>query len=197
MVGNRLILASQSTDVESYSVGKGRIITTSKLLLGIVLGKRIVSDSWITESAKAKQVLDPDQYLVRDEDHNDQWGRCLGDVFDDPLPELFSGKILYFSPALKAVYKSGFKDIEKIAEAAGATKVISKAWTNPKDGEEIIPMGLEEGDAQVTKMREKDVVCYSKDLLSHSILRGKLSLDDDDLKIGTKKGKDRLRRPSE
>ncbi|KAF2103004.1 hypothetical protein NA57DRAFT_71987 [Rhizodiscina lignyota] len=171
---------SEATDV--VCVGKGEIKTTSKLLYGIVLGAKIVSDAWVTESSKAKQLLDPDQYLFKDESHRKKWGRYLGDVAEDPLSDLFADKTVHISPALKAHYGKGFKDIAKIVKAAGATNVVSQAFKVPKDDKKIIYLGLDEKDPSVA-MLDKKVKCYTKELLSASILRGELCLEDKKLMI--------------
>ncbi|TKA75362.1 hypothetical protein B0A49_03333 [Cryomyces minteri] len=98
-------------------------------------------------------------------------------------------KILYFTPSLRKDYGGGFKEIEKIAKAVGAARVISKpprelpAISNGTSEPETIVLALEHGDSEVSILSEKGWTCYRKELLSNSILRGHLDLASDEFKI--------------
>jgi len=181
-------------------VGDNHLKKTSKLLLSIALGKSIVTDAWVIQSSKAEKLLDTDPFVPDDPEREEEWGFTLREATSrNNRRSLFSGKTLYFTPALKKEYGSSFKEIEGLMKVVGADHVVSKP---PRDldedgGPNIIAVGLEHGDLDVVGLLEHKRTCFNKDLLSLSILRGKLDLESDEFRIvlsgsqQKKKGKQR------
>lgn len=166
----------------------------------MVLGKPLIRDDWITQSSKEKKLLDPTKYLLKDPQFEKKWGRNLADIPENPLPSLLEDKIIYVTPSLKKEYGSGFKDVEKIAIAAGATKVVSKqaksigAIVGKGDSVDDVIVLAAEDDQQAESLTESGVDCYGRDLLSSSIFAGKLEVDDENLKWAPKPKQKRLNR---
>ncbi|KAK5172458.1 hypothetical protein LTR04_003956 [Oleoguttula sp. CCFEE 6159] len=162
-------------------VGKGEVKTTGKLLLSLAFGKTIVTDEWVSKSSDAKKLLHPARFFPKDDN--------LAQVPPENRSELMTQKTLYFTPSLKKDYGGGFKEIEKIAKAVGAARVISKpprelpAVSNGTSEHETVVLALEHGDSEVSALSEKGWKCYRKELLSNSILRGHLDLASDEFKI--------------
>ena len=167
-------------------VGDNHLKKTSKLLLSIALGKPIVTDAWVIQSSKAEKLLDTDPFVPDDPEREEEWGFTLREANSrNNRRSLFSGKILYFTPALKKEYGSSFKEIEGLMKVVGADHVISKPprELDEDDGPNIIAVGLEHGDLDVVGLLEHKRTCFNKDLLSLSILRGKLDLESDEFRI--------------
>jgi hypothetical protein len=113
-----------------------------------------------------------------------------------PLSNLFEGKTVYVTPTLKKDYGvQGFKDIQKIVDAAGGT-VTTKY---PKKFDNVIPLALQGGtgikadDPEADTMLSNDITCYQKELLSWSILSGRVLFDNGKLKITPKKRQQKRR----
>lgn len=164
-------------------VGKKDLKKTGKLLLSVALGLRIVTDDWILASSKAERLLKTDNFIPEIPGREKEWGFSMADIVGKPQRDLFAGKTLYFTPALKKDYQSGFKEIEHIAKTVGVKKVVSKAARDLKFDEDCIILALEQGDLDAVMLHERQWACYHKDLLSTSILRGRLDLDSDEFVI--------------
>lgn len=163
-------------------VGAGELKKTGKLLLSVALGKRVVTDKWIIESAKVKYLLDPTPFLPQDSTHEKEWGFSLSEAVGKGRRQLLAGTALYFTPALRKEYGQGFAEIESVARASGCQKIISKPARDIENTECVI-LALEHGDNDAVTLLEKGRSCYSKDLLSIGVLRGRLDLDGEEFRI--------------
>lgn len=167
-------------------VGDNQLKKTSKLLLSVALGKPIVTDAWITQSLKAGKLIDTDPFVPDDPEREKGWGFDLrGATKRNNRRSLFSGKTVFFTPALRKDYGSSFKEIAGLMKVAGADHVISKPprEMDESDGPNIIAVGLEHGDLDAVDLLEQKRRCFNKDLLSLSILRGKLDLESNEFRI--------------
>jgi len=166
-------------------VGPGELKTTAKLLMSLVHRKKIVTDSWVTDSHKAGYLLQTTDYLPP---------TLAATNFDVDRSTLFQGKNIYFTPAQKKAYGEGFKGMENIVKAAGADNVGSRSakdiikpgYEEVAIGLEAIAIGLEDGDNDVLALQGNNFTVYKKDLISSSILAGELQTDDPNLVIPRK-----------
>ena len=164
-------------------VGIGELHTTPNLLKSLALGKRVVTDQWITDSMNADRILLVEPYI-----HDD-----LADTINNDRRKLFVGKTVFFTSPLKASYGKAFTSVEVLATECGATRVDSGSAT--KGGEksgagDIIFLGMEDGDAIAQElMTDYKLPVYNKDLLIQSIIRGELLLDDEGFKLQVGKTK--------
>lgn len=160
------------------SIGKGPLKRTSKVLSAFVLGKHIVTDDWITESALAGRLLDYKKFTPN---------------FIDPLEKRSRHNVLRYrawpcyqvTPTLKRIYGDAYKELTDIMLKAGARSVNcgSAAGLNGYSGI-VLAAGPDDPDAQI--LHAQDVACFSKDLISMSIVNGRLMLDEYKLYPDTK-----------
>lgn len=180
---NKKFLTDQGAEVTDEVQSKGTTIlcvpsgdlkTTTKVLMALVLNLDIVSDKWIMESRKAKHLLDPKDFLIK------QITRPKGIA----RSKLFAGRNVAFTQAVVTFYKeSGFHDVSAILRAAGASEVAKKAIRDLKDDSNDIIVGMEKDDPNATALLQKGLRVYKKDLIAKSIMEATLLLDDKDLQL--------------
>lgn len=174
-------------------VGNGAILKTPKLLLAVALNLPIVRDEWVTKCAKAGKFVDKEDCMPKNTS-DVEWEGILGEQQCD-RQELFSGKHLIVTPALKKSYGKMWEDIQVLADVIGFESVTSTSARNANLSRDTIVIGKETEDLDLISLIEEDVTCYSKDLLSSSILRGDLKgIDDFIVKIKPQPGKQAAKR---
>ncbi|KAF2126941.1 hypothetical protein P153DRAFT_368961 [Dothidotthia symphoricarpi CBS 119687] len=160
-------------------VKDGALNKTMKLLQSLALGIPIVTDKWLLESARATHFLALSDYqpLVPEQEREGNFE--LGKVWCKPQ-STFKGYTVYFTPSLRSTHPA-FAELEQVCKSVGAkvTKKIGK-------GEQLIVLGTDEHDKEAEALMGEGVVCYNKDLLTNTILRGELDLNSDEFKIKTK-----------
>jgi len=161
----------------SFSVRDGDLHKTPKVLQAIATGTPIVTDKWLSDSAKANHFLSVNAYLPSAPSKEKEWRFKLEDVHGQPQTP-FEGYTIHFTTALHALYKP-FTEIEQVCKAAGA-KVTKKKMDQKND--KVIVLAMED-DKEADKLMEDGVTCYSRDLLPLSIFRGALDLDSDEFKL--------------
>jgi hypothetical protein len=154
-------------------VGNGELANTAKVLRSLALGKRVVTDEWIEESIWNDHLLDPDTYIHED----------LAETADIDRGELFTGKTLFITDALAKAYGTEIDNIKGLATAAGAWKVesgsVKKGIGMPAAG--TIFLGGDGNDHDAMKLREEGRTVYQKALLTHSVIKGELLVDEKEL----------------
>src|SRR5262249_11065626 len=104
------ILDTVGPQVDYLCVGDGALKTTSKILKAVALGKPIISDQWVRECLKRDVILDPSKFFAEDEEAEvfmeapKTWSRGT----NPPSSDLFGGRTIYMTPALRKSYGSGF-----------------------------------------------------------------------------------------
>jgi hypothetical protein len=160
----------------------GELVATPKVLRSVALGKRVVTDQWLKDSMEQNQLLDLDGYV-----HDD-----LGPTMDVDRNKLLEGKALFVTSALEKVYGDGFTHIKELAAALGAHRVEvgpAKKASGMPDAATIF-LGLDSDDPDAHTLAQEDGrAMYQKNLLTQSILRGELLLDNDEFKCNSKPGK--------
>ena len=175
-------------DCTVLCVGK-ELKKTSKVILAVLLGKDIVTDSWVTESVKGNDLLSIVPYLARDPKTEADWGISLEQA-------IFRGKkglkilqdyTIHFTPsAKKELGKNGFDEVKEIVGCAGAKSVSS---TLPKKVPEDVPSTIvvaKPDGKEVADLQKLGWRVYVKDIISLSVLRGKLDLESDEFLINDK-----------
>jgi hypothetical protein len=159
------------------SVRDGGLVKTMKVFQAIALGVPIVTDKWLTDSAKSDEFLDLTAYKPSIAQQEKDWKFKLENVWGAAQTP-FKGYSIYFTPSLKKTYTS-FREIDRVCQTVGA-KVVAK---HTSKNEKMIVLATEEEDPDAEKMIQDGETCYRKDLLTTSILRGTLDLDSDEFKI--------------
>ncbi|KAF2029196.1 hypothetical protein EK21DRAFT_68116 [Setomelanomma holmii] len=158
----------------------GNLPKTPKVLLAITTGTPIVTDKWLTDSAKAGHFLAAKAYRPSTPKQEKDWKFKLESVIGHPQTP-FAEFTIHFTTGLHAAYKV-FTEIEQVCKAAGAAKVTKKKKKiNPDDN--VIVLAVEEGDEEAEMLIREGVACYNRDLLPLSIFRGALDLDSDEFKL--------------
>ncbi|KAF4544776.1 BRCT domain-containing protein [Lasiodiplodia theobromae] len=182
-------VTEKGCDIVCIGSINGTYVKSAKLLLGLALGKTIASDSWVLNSRKAGKLLDPSQYPPLNAPSEWGWGddeTQASNILNVDRSELFKGKCFFFTSATRKEYGSGFSDIEKIVQACGA-KVMAKSAREYKHGDNNIIVATDHDlEAMSLTGADKDGEyrqCYSKELISMSVLRGSLDLENEDFLI--------------
>ena len=152
-----------------------KLTTTGKVLRSLALGKLVVTEEWIALSKKAKELLDPEDFVHKDLKPNIEKDRST----------IFNGINLFFTTALADAYGKGFKAIRDLAKDAGANHVeagSSGSFGSFKNGRmEVICFGQRDNDPDVQRLQHSHKVkVYHKNLLTQSILKGELDMDGDE-----------------
>ena len=165
-------------------VGKGELKKTSKLIMAIMLGKEVVTDDWVTESARCNKLQSVEKYLAQDPQREDEWGFNIREAVErgrQGLKILQDWTVIFTASAKKAVGKSGFSDLKEIATYAGAKSVLA---TLPKKAPAELPFTLIIGTVEdVNSPALEKWRCYTKDIISLSVLRGRLEIDSGEFLI--------------
>jgi hypothetical protein len=161
------------------SVRDGDLYKTPKVLKAIAAGIPIVTDRWLTDSAKATEFLAVDKYLPTAPKLEKEWDFKLKDVIGQPQTP-FKGHILHFTTSAHALYKP-FTEIEQICKAAGAEKVTKKRMDK---SDNVIVLAAEDNDTEVEKLVQDGARCYYRGIIPKSIFRGNFELDSNEFKLG-------------
>lgn len=168
-----------------FSVREGPLRKSMKLLSSFALGIPIVTDKWLIDSARKKQFLKPDAYVPKAPNQEREWGFSLGEIWGKPQSEIFHGKTVNFTPSLRRSYDD-FKEVEALCRLLGARKVDTRAASKSKKQDDVVFLALEPSrgkDPDRTELLKQGCTVYSRDLLTSSILRGKLELDIDEFRL--------------
>jgi hypothetical protein len=159
-------------------VRDGDLRKSSKVLQAVATGVPIVTDKWLTDSAKATHFLSVDAYRPSVPQQERDWKFKLADVLGRAQTP-FDGYTIHFTTSLHGIYKP-FTEIEQVCKAAGAANVTKKKMDKSK---KIIVLAMDDNDKEAEKLMADGVTCYNKDMIPCSIFRGAIDLDSDEFKI--------------
>ncbi|GAO52278.1 hypothetical protein SAICODRAFT_26429 [Saitoella complicata NRRL Y-17804] len=165
-------------------VGGDGLKRTSKLVVAIALGKPVVHENWLRESAKAGHLLDITSFLARDEERERDWACDLSRAAGKPRTVLDEHTV-YFTPALlKSLKASGAEGgVVQIIKAAGGTSVRKPPAKSQNPSENELMLGSEKDDEDVKTWNEHGWTLYRQELVILGVLRGKLELENDEFVI--------------
>ncbi|KAF9739128.1 hypothetical protein PMIN06_002240 [Paraphaeosphaeria minitans] len=168
------VVDSVEGDCNILCIKVGPILKTPKLLRAVTRGTPIVTDKWLTDSALTGRFLPLDLYIPPG----------LSAVWKVPQSRLLDSYTVFFTPALKAQYKTAFTDMEKLCKAVGVRRVVSKK-PGSKDlyDKDAIFLAEAEGDKDVPALLEAGHTCYTKDFLTHSIVAGEVNLASEEFRV--------------
>ncbi|KAL9127013.1 MAG: hypothetical protein Q9217_004028 [Psora testacea] len=181
--GIRIVDAIQ--DCSTLCVGKGELKKTSKMIMAVLLGKQIVTDDWVIDSAKAGKHLDVERYLARDKTKEAEWGIHLDEAIERGTHGVrpFHGWTIVFTrTAKKDAGKSGFDGLKDLAMMAGAKEV---SCVLPKKPMEETPRTLviASGDDPSLAQLKRGWRCFVREIMGISILRGVLDPSSDEFLV--------------
>ncbi|KAI4248162.1 MAG: hypothetical protein LQ352_006007 [Teloschistes flavicans] len=176
-------------DCDILCVGKGELKRTSNLILAVLLGKDIVTDDWIIQSAKKDHMLDTSAFIPKDAAREREWGFSLADAIargrQGKLP--FEGWIINFTPTAKKELGQMWKELKDVCLAAGAESVEARKIPARVEGTIVVAAAAKEPDG--TALKEAGWKMYSKDIVTFSALRGELDPDSKEFLVEAVVGK--------
>lgn len=171
-------------DATCLCVGNEELKRTSKVVWAVLRGIDIIRESWVIDSAQQKELQPIESHLARDPPREDVWGIKLDEAIERGRQgvRVFHDWAIIITPsAKKDLGKTNFSDLKDILDYAGAKKVVN---TLPKKGPDELPATLVIGTQEDSKSPAlKKWKCYSKDLISLSVLRGRLDVESDEFLI--------------
>jgi hypothetical protein len=183
--GAKRLNAVSETVSNFLCVAPGELKRTSKLTISVALGKTIVTDDWIINSERAGYFLDPAPYLPQDPAREQAWGFNLGEAIQRGREKVrvLEGWSVYFTPSLSKELGETIKELQHMAYAAGASSVQTRLPLVAAEGFTDSLLLGSESDKDASELIDLGWKLYSKDLLSLSILRGRLDLDSDEFRL--------------
>lgn len=171
-------------DATCLCVGKGELKKTSKLISAVLLGLDIITDDWVTDSARLKKLQDTHAYLARDPQRESEWGIKLDEAIERGRRKVrvFEGRNIAFTTKLKKeLGNTNFADLKEIAVCAGARKVGTSLPKESSDSNAttLIIGSLDDNDTPA--LQEKRF--FTKEMISLSVLRGHLDTESDEFLI--------------
>ena len=162
-------------------VGKrAELKKTSHLILALSSGKAPITDEWARESAAAKKLLEPADFLATDPVREAQWGITVTEAVQrgkqgrKPL----AGMTILFTASTKSeLGTSSFEELKEIAIHGGAKAVQSCVPRTRNDGHATVVVSYPE-DPSLPALLEEGWICYSKDIVTLTVLRGELRLHE-------------------
>lgn len=159
---------------------------TYKILLSVALGKQILSDAWLTQSALQGEVLDTEPFELAKKSKQ-KYDVEAGDLVKDGKSRkaLLKGRTLFVTPAMKREYGvKGYSDLESLAKVIGAKELICKSKRGIKPTDNDLIIGSEKySDIDAIGLMEQGAKVFHKEKLSLSIFRGELDLQNDEFRM--------------
>lgn len=178
--------ATSINDCTILCVGRdAELKKTSNLILAVLSGKSVIADSWIKDSANAKELLDYEDYKATDPSAEEEWGTSLADAIArgrDGLKPLTNWSFC-FTPVVKNELGKGFADIKTICLEAGAESIQA---TLPRKGPQEpcrTIMIAASNDKDTAVLHGRGWKTYSKDIITLSVLRGSLQMENEEFEI--------------
>ncbi|KAK6007770.1 hypothetical protein QM012_004584 [Aureobasidium pullulans] len=168
--------ASITEDIKSANflcVGPCELLKTPKLLHSLTLGKTIVTDDWVSKSVAAGFLLDTSEFLPEELKATKHLDRT----------KIFSGQVIYVTPAQRSVYKRGWDDVMAIIRQAGGTNPLTGPLSKLDTSSITLYIGADKDDNVAAKLQEQGEKVYKKDILGASIVQGELLLADESLEL--------------
>lgn len=162
--------ASQTEDIKKANflcVGPGELLKTPKLLHSLTMGKTVVTDKWVSQSTEAKCLLDTHEFLPEELKLTRHLDRT----------KVFTGQVIYITPAQRSAYKKGWDDVMAIIRQAGGTNPLTGPLSKLKTDDITLYLGADKDDDVAADLQKKGETVYKKDVLGASIVHGELLMD--------------------
>lgn len=180
--------AKSVADCDVLCVGKGELKRTSNLVMAVLYGKQIITDEWVIQSASKGQLSDTNDFLARDPTRETEWKIDLGESIEGgkngakPLLDW----TLHFTAAAKKELGKGFSELKEIAILAGAKSVQASLPTKSNTGSSSTVIIASPNDSDLSTLAEGGWRCFSKDIVTLSVLRGALDANSDEFLVTAK-----------
>ena len=177
-------------EADILCVGKNtELKRTHNLISAVASGKRVITDSWVIDSAKQDELLDLKDYEAKDPRREAEWGTTLSDAVERGRQgaKVLSDWTVCFTSNAKTKLGKGFSELKEICLQAGATTVQSSTpKSRPQKPISTLVIAVED-DKELDTLHANGWQPYVKDIITYSILRGDLDVDSDEFSIRNKK----------
>lgn len=192
----KLVDALSKSSMDMVCVGNGELRRTYKLTLGVLLGKTIVTDKWVIDSHQAGHLLNPIPYLPHDPEHEKQWNFNLHEAIERGKREIrvFQGWTIHFTPSfIHQEPKEVLTELTVLVRTAGGKVVTSRSFPkqsspDTEGGSALIIAVPGTKDDDTESLTKAGWTLYSRDIVSLSILRGKVEVNSEEFKIHVNSG---------
>ncbi|KAL8942579.1 MAG: hypothetical protein Q9216_001561 [Gyalolechia sp. 2 TL-2023] len=170
--------------------GKGELKRTSNLILAILMGKEVVTDQWVIQSAQKHKVLDTAEFIPESAAREREWGTSLSAAIERGRQELkpLEGWTISFTPSIKKELGKSWTELKEVCLAAGAAvqAVIPRKSPAETDSTVVVAASYE---PDLSTLEERGWKVFTKDIITYSVLRGRIDTSSDEfLMPPTKKG---------
>ncbi|KAL8708681.1 MAG: hypothetical protein Q9220_006506 [cf. Caloplaca sp. 1 TL-2023] len=176
-------------DCDVLCVGKGELKRTSNLILAVLMGKTIVTDQWISQSLKEDHLLDTATFIPEDASRAQDWGTSLADAIERGRHEAkpLRDWTINFTPSAKQELGKSWSELKEICLAGGAAAVQAMIpRKSPAESEDVIVIAASH-DPDCTTLEERGWRIYTKDIITFSVLRGRIDAISDEFLIKSTK----------
>ncbi|KAL8995843.1 MAG: hypothetical protein Q9169_004495 [Polycauliona sp. 2 TL-2023] len=175
-------------DCDVLCTGKGELKRTSKLLLATLMGKEVVTDQWLMQSAEKDQPLDTAKFVPENKKRKQEWGTSLSDAIQRGREGLkpFEGWTINFTPSAKKELGSSWSELKEICLVAGAAVQAMIPRKSPDETDPTIVIAASNETDQAT-LDERGWTVFTKDIITFSALRGGIDADSEEFVVPAKK----------
>ncbi|KAL8810205.1 MAG: hypothetical protein Q9223_002591 [Gallowayella weberi] len=169
-------------DCDVLCTGKDELKRTFKLMLAILMGKEVVTDEWVIQGTKANKILDTSDFVPEDAARESEWGTSLSDAIDRGRRGLkpLEGWTVNFTPSAKKELGKSWSELKEICSVAGATAILAMVpRKSPANSEKTILIAAT-NEADRETLEERGWKIFTKDIITFSVLRGKVDLLSDE-----------------
>ena len=172
-----------TNDCDYLCLGTGSIKTTTNLVAAVALGKLVINDKWALSSAKAKKLLDPHDFIAQDRSLETKLGISLAEAIERGRlgHKPFDGYKVFFTAVIKKDLGKALTDLKQIATNGGAS--IEARLPGSKDQLLSIIISSTD-DPQLAKLTANGWRCFTKDLITMTVLRSALDLNSTEFVVG-------------
>ena len=170
-------------DSDYLCIGPGSIKMTMNLVAAVASGKPVITDKWAFDSARAKELLDPYDFIAKDGSLVSKLGMSLPEAIERGYlgrRPLGGHKVFFTNVARKDLGKA-FGDLKEIATYGGAT--ICTRLPGLKEQMRSIVISSSD-DPQLAQLTADGWRCFTKDIITLSVLRSALDLNTTEFVIG-------------
>ena len=160
--------------------GPGELKRTSKLIIAVARGIRIVEEQWLLDSQSAGYWVDPEPYVPCPPK---EWDIDLSEAIErgrQGQTNVLKGKTVFLTPSLLAHLKQLQSEgpMMEMLKAAGAEMVYKKGPRGDVVDDSLV-LGKDEGDGDLGILEASGWKVYGMTLIGLSVLRGKLLQGDE------------------
>ena len=167
-------------------IGEGQLRKTSKLLLGIVQGRALVTDRWLKDSVQAGFLIDLERFFPCEPAREQEWNFSLRDAVETgpSLKTLLRGKTITLTASFRETLGDMLREYKALVKALGAKNIMDSLPPRSARRQSYMIIGTENDREDVTFARSNRPI-WSRDTLPMSVLRGELQTGNEFMICGS------------